>query len=114
MQANNQSGNSFKIVTMPDKMPSDILKEKKLEIGFDPTLFTEKSLSILFNKSNIKCKPIINNLIDKIWKRKIKKSKSKFYSLPKKSVSEKYQSKINKVSNYLKRKKIKFFIYNCK
>ena len=29
LQANNQSGKYFKIVTVPDKMPSDILKRKK-------------------------------------------------------------------------------------
>ena len=46
LQANNQSGRVFKIITVPDKMPSDILKGKKLSIGFDPALFTEKSLLI--------------------------------------------------------------------
>jgi len=29
LQANNQSGKYFKIITIPDKMPRDILKEKK-------------------------------------------------------------------------------------
>ena len=28
LQANNQSGNSFKVITIPDKMPFDILKKK--------------------------------------------------------------------------------------
>ena len=32
LQANNQSGNSFKIVTIPDKMPSDILKGKNYQL----------------------------------------------------------------------------------
>ena len=35
LQANNQSGRSFKIITIPDKMPSDVLKGKKISIGFD-------------------------------------------------------------------------------
>ena len=61
---------SFKIITIPDKMPSDILKEKKLLIGYDPNLFTEKSLFIFFEKNKFKFKPIYYNLIDKIWKRK--------------------------------------------
>jgi len=43
-------------------------------------------------------------LIDEIWKRKIKINKSKFFILPDKFVSERYQSKINKISNYLKKK----------
>ena len=38
LQAIKQSGSSFKIVTFPNKMPSDILKNKKLTIGFDPKL----------------------------------------------------------------------------
>ena len=48
LQANNQSGRMFKIITIPGKMPSDILKGKKLSIGFDPTLFTERSLFFFF------------------------------------------------------------------
>ena len=104
LQANNQSGKSFKIITIPDKMPSDFLKEKKISIGFDPNLFTKKSLEIFFGKSKCELKPLNYNLIDEIWKRKIKKNKSKFFMLPDTSVSEKYQTKINKISNYLKRK----------
>ena len=104
LQANNQSGKSFKIITIPDKMPSDFLKEKKISIGFDPNLFTKKSLEIFFGKSKCELKPLDYNLIDEIWKRKIKKNKSKFFMLPDTSVSEKYQTKINKISNYLKRK----------
>ena len=41
LQANNQSGKSFKIITIPDKMPSDILQGKEISIGFDPNLFTK-------------------------------------------------------------------------
>ncbi len=108
LQANNQSRKSFKIVTIPNKMPSDILRNKKLIIGFDPRLFTKKSLSIFFGKSNCKYKPIDKNLVDKIWKRKIKKNKNKFFKLPDNSVSEKYQSKILKISNYLKKRKSDF------
>ena len=77
LQANNQSGRTFKIITIPDKMPSDILKRKKLSIGFDPNLFTERSLFI-FGKDKLKLKPISQNLIDLIWKRKKIKNKNKF------------------------------------
>ena len=114
LQANNQSGGKFKIVTIPDKMPSDTLKGQKLLIGFDPSLFTEKSIFILFGKNELKLKPIFNNLIDEIWKRKIIINKKKFYLLPGKAVNEKYQSKINKISNFLKKKKSDFlFITAC-
>ena len=105
LQASKQCGQNFKIVTIPNKMPSDILKGEKLSIGFDPKLFTKKSLSILFGKSKCNYKPIVNNLVDKIWKRKIKEKNNKFFILPKSSVSEKFKSKINKISFYLKRKK---------
>ena len=105
MQANNQSGKNFKIITIPDTMPSDIFKGKNLSIGFDPNLFTEKSLIIFFGKKIKKFKPVLKkNLIDEIWKRKIIKNKNKFYLLPNKAVSEKYQLKINKISKYLKEK----------
>jgi len=105
LQAHKQSGKSFKIIKIPDKIPSDILKRKKITIGFDPNLFTKKNLSVFFGKSKCKYKPLINNLIDKIWKRKIKKNKDKFFSLSGNSVSEKYQSKVNKITNFLKKKK---------
>ena len=36
---------------MPEKMPFDILKKKKISIGFDPSLFTVKSLFIFFGKN---------------------------------------------------------------
>ena len=35
LQANGQSGKLFKIITIPNKMPYDILKNKKLIIGFE-------------------------------------------------------------------------------
>ncbi len=108
LQANNQSGKFFKIITIPNKMPSDILKGRKLTIGFDPNLFTKKTLSIFFGKSKCKFKPVYDNLIDGIWRRKIKNNKSNFFLLPKRSGSEKYQSKIKKIVNYLKRKKSDF------
>ena len=48
LQAHNQCGKEFKIITFPQKMPSDILKNKKISIGFDPKLFTSKTLNIFF------------------------------------------------------------------
>ena len=108
LQANNQSKKFFKVITIPNQMPSDILRKKKLLIGFDPNLFTRRSLSIFFGKSESDYKPLTNNFIDEIWKRKIKKNKNKFFVLPAGSISEKYQSKISKITNYLKRKKSDF------
>ncbi len=108
LQANYQSGRTFKIITIPDKMPSDIFNGKKLSIGFDPNLFTERSLFIFFGKNKFKLKPIFQNLIDVIWKRNIIKNNNKFYLLPNEATSENYRLKIGKISKYLKKKKSDF------
>ena len=110
LQANNQSGKYFKIITIPDKMPGDILKDKKILIGFDPNLLTKKTLSNFFKNTECGFKPLDKNLIDVIWKRKIQTNKSKFFIMPDRSVSEKYQYKINKITNYLKRKKSDYLL----
>ena len=101
LQAVKQSGALFKIVTFPNFTPSDILKKGKYLIGYDPKLFTNKTLNIFSNK-NINLKPIKDNLIDKIWKRKSRLNGKKFYTLPKKSAGENLKSKINKVIKNLK------------
>ena len=44
LQAHQQSNDNFKIITFPQEMPSDILKKQNLTIGFDPKLFTRKTL----------------------------------------------------------------------
>ena len=51
LQANNQSGKFFKIVTIPDKMPSDILKKKKMTIGFDQFIYKKIFITIFREKS---------------------------------------------------------------
>ena len=70
LQAKIQSKKKFNIITIPKKLPSDILKKKKLLIGFDPKLHTDLSMSRLFKNTNCKLIPINENLINKIWKRK--------------------------------------------
>ena len=108
LQANNQSGKFFKVFTIPNKMPSDVLKNKKLSIGYDPKLFTRKMLNVFFKKKKCKFIPLKNNLIDKIWKRKFNTNINKFYTLPKGSTGENYKSKVNKISSYLKKIKADF------
>ncbi len=101
LQALKQSGKFFDIITIPGKMPSDVLKNKKLNIGFDPKLFTKKSLYIFFKKNMCKLKPININLIDKIWKRNKARINKNFYILPTQSVGDNYKSKIKKISTIL-------------
>ena len=108
LQARVQSGRNFKIMTFPKEMPNDILKRKNISIGFDPNLFTKKTLNIFFGKNNSKFKALENNLIDKIWTRKINTNKSKFYKLPDQSTGESHHSKINKIILNLKKEKANF------
>ena len=103
LQANDQSGKFFKIKMIPRELPGEFLKNKKLKIGFDPKLFTKKSLNIFFEKSNCEYVALKTNLIDKIWIRKVNKIKNKFYALPSISIGESYKLKINKVAYKLKR-----------
>ena len=81
VQAKAQSGKLFNIITFPNKMPNDILKDKKLTIGFDPKLFTSKQISNFFVKFN-KVKKINMNLIDSMFKNRVNKLEP-FYSLKK-------------------------------
>ena len=108
LQASKECGKFFKIITYPKKMPYDILKNKKISIGFDPKLFTKKTLDTFFDRSSCELKPIKNNLIDKIWRRKFKKSKSKFYSLPSHSVGKTFKTKVDKIISNLKKKNADF------
>ena len=103
LQANNQSGKFFKVKTIPRDLPKKILKNKKLKIGFDPKLFTKKTLDIFFGKTNCNYIPLNNNLIDEIWKRRETKARNKFYELPSASVGESYKLKTNKVFSELKK-----------
>ncbi len=106
LQAKNQSGKNFKIITIPKKIPSDVLKGKKITIGFDPKLHTEAMINRLFKNSNCKLIPISKNLINKIWKNKSIKSYNKFYKLKDKDSGQSSKSKIKELSKLLNKNKI--------
>ena len=54
IQAQIQSGDNYKIITIPRKFPKDIFKnKKKFRIGYDPKLISEKNLNFIFNSKNI-------------------------------------------------------------
>jgi len=108
LQAKIQSGQKFKIITLPKKFPSDILKNKKISIGFDPKLYTEHLINRLFNKSNCKLTALNENLIDKIWTKKSSKKSNKFYKLNEKDSGQSSEIKIKKLSKLLKKNKVKF------
>tara|TARA_B100000780_G_scaffold89245_1_gene61590 strand:- start:1064 stop:2776 length:1713 start_codon:yes stop_codon:yes gene_type:complete len=107
IQAQIQSRKYFKIIEVPKFSTNHILKKtkKKLSLGFDPQLFTNLSLKRKFDK-NFNLLPITENLIDKIYKDKPKKTVSSFYNLDNKISGEKTSSKINRLIKIMKSKNI--------
>jgi len=111
IQGQIQSGKNFKIITIPQKFPKDVLKtKKKLKIGFDPKLHSEKQLNFLFNIKNIVLKPINRNLIDIIWSKKPKDLVKPFFSLSKKDAGQSSQEKIVKVKKVLLKNKVDYLL----
>ena len=95
IQAKMQSGKNFKIFTMPHKFPKNILKyRKKIKIGFDPKLYSEKQLNFLFKIKNVVLQPINENLIDIIWSKKPTDIIKPFFSISKKNAGQSSQKKI--------------------
>ena len=76
---------------------------KNLTLGIDPKLFTNTQIKNYFLKNN-KVKYIDKNLIDEI-KRQKKNTTNPFFSLNKNIVGESVNSKLNKITNYLKKNK---------
>ena len=106
LQAKIQSGKLFKILTIPNQLPSNILKNKKISIGYDPKLHTELMLSRIFYKTNCKLISLKENLIDKIWIRKDINKSSKYYTLKDNDAGQSSKSKIKKLSKILRKRKI--------
>ena len=109
IQAENETGENFKVIEIHKNQPSSIIKNCKL--GFDPHLFTSSKLKNYF-LDNITLVAIDENLIDKIYKNKIKKTKS-FFSLPTKIIGESNQSKIRKIINFLKLNKADYLFVSA-
>jgi Xaa-Pro aminopeptidase len=97
IQAVQQSGKNFNIIEIHKRLPHTIIKN--LNLGYDPSVFTSKSLKNYFSNNNLI--PVNNNLIDQIFKFKEKTTKP-FYSLKKNIVGESHNSKILKIVNYIK------------
>ena len=112
LQAKNEINKDFKICDVSKIKPHYILKNlnRKITLGFDPKLFTSSMLKNIISNNSINLKPINYNLIDIIWKNKIKINNNKFYLLEKKYHGENYLNKINKVSKFLKLKDIQYLL----
>ena len=107
-QAGIQCGGRFQICTIPKKYPFDIFKNKNLNLGYDPKLHTENSLNKLFGKTSIKLKPINNNLIDLLWKRKNNSSIKPFYLIKDKDAGLKVKQKLTKLVKLIKLNKVNY------
>ena len=101
IQSRLESGKNFKIYGFERLLNCNLFKYHTL--GIDPKLFTNNQIKKYFLKYN-KVKFIKKNLIDEIIKPK-NKIVTPFFSLNKKIVGESVKSKINKISNYLKKNK---------
>ena len=109
IQARIQSAKNFKVFTIPQKFPKQVIKtRKKLVIGFDPKLYNENQLNFLFNIKNVVLKAISKNLIDNIWSSRPKDLAKPFFSLSKKEAGQNTQVKINKVRNFLLKNKVEY------
>ena len=108
LQAKIQSGKNFKILTLPNKSPSDIIKNNKISIGFDPKLHTEPMLDRFFKKTNCNLVPLNKNLINKIWVKAKNQKLSKFYKLKDKDSGQSSESKVNNLIKTLNKNKIDF------
>jgi len=98
-QAKIQTGKKFKILEIPKKLPHQILKSS-LNLGFDPMVFTSKSL-LYFFQNQIKLTPITKSILNSnISKGQTSKQ---FYLLDPKVVGETVNSKIKRLIQILKK-----------
>ncbi len=101
IQSQTESGRNFKIHGFEKLINCNLFKN--LTLGIDPKLFTNLQIKKFFLKNN-KIKFINKNLIDEIKKQR-ENLKIPFFSLNKNIVGESVNSKINKISKYLKKNK---------
>ena len=99
IQSQIESGKNFKIINFEKIINCNLFKN--LTLGIDPKLFTSEQIKKYFLRNN-KVKYIDNNLIDEIEKQKINNG-FPFFSLDKNITGESARSKINKISNHLKK-----------
>ncbi len=109
IQSQIESGKNFKIISFEKLKNCKLFKNLKL--GLDPKLFTYHQIKRNFLKNN-KVKLIKENLIDQIEKKKIKDS-FPFFSLNKNIVGESSNSKLNKITNYLKKNKADYIFISA-
>ncbi|WP_440677785.1 M24 family metallopeptidase [Candidatus Pelagibacter sp. HIMB1587] len=101
IQSKIESGKNFKIYGFEKLINCSLFKN--LTLGIDPKLFTNTQIKNYFLKHN-KIKSVEKNLIDEIKKQK-KHTPKPFFSLDKNIVGESINSKLNKITEHLKKNK---------
>ncbi len=101
IQSKIESGKNFKINGFEKLINCSLFKN--LTLGIDPRLFTNTQIKNYFLKHN-KVKYVEKNLIDEIKKQK-ENTSIPFFSLDKNIVGENINSKLNKITKYLKKNK---------
>ncbi len=101
IQSQIESGKNFEIIDYNKLLNCNLFQD--LILGIDPKLFTYDQIKGFFLKRN-KIKLIEKNLIDEVKKEKTNIGSS-FFSLNTNIVGESSNSKINKISRYLKKNK---------
>ena len=102
LQAQRQSGNKFKILQIPYFFPKDLENIENCNIGFDPKLFTEKTIKNYFGN-------LINLIPEEFnFKNKLERKVNKVFGLNKLVTGESSISKINKVKKFMHKNKINY------
>ncbi len=109
IQSKLESGKNFKIYEFEKLINCSLFKN--LILGIDPKLFTYNQIKRYFLKHS-KIKYINQNLIDEIKKQK-KSFSIPFFSLNKSITGESTGSKINRISQYLRKKKTDYIFISA-
>ena len=108
IQAEIQCGKEFQICNIPKEYPFNIFKNKNLNLGFDPKLHTETSISRLFGSNFIKLRPVNENLINLLWKRERDSKISPFYLIKDQVAGLKPQKKLDELIKKIKLNKVDY------
>ena len=109
IQSKIESGKNFKIYGFEKLINCSLFKN--LTLGIDPKLFTNTQIKNYFLKHN-KIKYVEKNLIDEIKKQK-EHTSIPFFSLDKNIVGESINSKLNKITKYLRKNKCDYIFISA-
>ena len=109
IQSKIESGKNFKIYGFEKLINCSLFKN--LTLGIDPKLFTSTQIKNYFSKYN-KIKYVEKNLIDEIKKQR-EHASIPFFSLDKNIVGESINSKLNKITKYLKKNKCDYIFISA-